>query len=274
MTDSSDRLCRAVTALVELLSRLRGPGGCPWDARQNHESIKLYLLEEAYEVVEALEHGWPEDVCAELGDLFFQICFLAQMAAERREFDLAEVMEGVTRKMIRRHPHVFGSHRVDSAEEVALNWSRIKQSEQGNSASGAELESVPRHLPALLRAHRLGERADKAGLSWDAARAWQEVCRSFEALRSCVESEQADKVPSEIGALLFTVAQLARSRGANAENLLRWQNQAFLERFQRMEEFLSEAGIRLESATPDDILTAWDKAAPGRAARLPRAETP
>lgn len=261
MADASDRLRRAVTALVDLIARLRGPGGCPWDARQTEESIKIYVLEEAYEVLEALEQGSPEDVCAELGDLLFQIFFLAQLAAERRDYDLADVMEGVTRKMIRRHPHVFGQNRVKSAEEVALNWSRIKQAEQGNTAPGAQLKSVPRDLPALLRAHRLGERADKAGLFGSAGCGWEEVCRRFEELRASMESAQKTQIPSRIGALLFALAQLARGRGANAENLLRLQNRAFLERVRRMEECLQEAGIGLEGATPDDIRAAWDRAA-------------
>ncbi|MBL6978842.1 MAG: MazG family protein, partial [Desulfobacteraceae bacterium] len=155
-----NRSADAIRSLVKLVARLRGPGGCPWDAEQTDDTIKIYLLEEAYEVLDALEGVSPREVCSELGDLLFQILFLAQLASERGEFDFNEVVEGITEKMTRRHPHVFGDTRVDGAEDVASNWVKIKRKETGRPKSTSFLlQSVPSDLPALLRAHRLSERA-------------------------------------------------------------------------------------------------------------------
>jgi len=148
----TDRLAGAIRSLVELVTRLRGPGGCPWDAKQTDSTIKIYLLEEAYEVLDALEDSSPEEVCSELGDLLFQILFLAQLASERGEFDFNEVVEGITEKMTRRHPHVFGNTRVESAEDVSSNWVKIKRTEKGKSKETSFLlQSIPSGLPALFK---------------------------------------------------------------------------------------------------------------------------
>ena len=148
------RLSKVLLSLYEIMRELRGPDGCPWDAKQTNATIKMYLLEEAYEVVEAIESSSPQDVCLELGDLLFQILFLAQMAAERKEFDFTEVVERITEKMIRRHPHVFGQTHVKGAEDVAANWSKIKRAEKDScQETSSVLKSIPDNLPALLKAH-------------------------------------------------------------------------------------------------------------------------
>ena len=158
-----NRLSSAIVELARLVGRLRSPGGCPWDARQTDSTIKMYLLEEAYEVLEAVEGSSPMDVCQELGDLLFQILFLAQLAAEREEFDFTDVVEGITEKMIHRHPHVFGGVSVETAEDVALNWAKIKREEKKEAGrTTSQLDGVPEGLPALSRAHRLSERATRA----------------------------------------------------------------------------------------------------------------
>ena len=150
------------TALWSLVERLRGPGGCPWDAKQTAQSIKTYVLEEAYEVADAVERKSPEDVCHELGDLLFQVLFMASLYKGSGDFGLCEVLETIHKKMVRRHPHVFGPVEVNSAEEVAANWEKIKKEELGLSEDERwPLENVPENLPALLRAHRLLERAVK-----------------------------------------------------------------------------------------------------------------
>ncbi|MBP1741083.1 MAG: mazG, partial [Deltaproteobacteria bacterium] len=155
-------LAQAFTALWSLVERLRGPGGCPWDAKQTAESIKTYMLEEAYEVADAVERKSPEEVCHELGDLLFQVLFMASIYKGSGDFDLHEVLETIHKKMVRRHPHVFGPVEVNSAEEVAANWEKIKKEELGLSEDARwPLEKVPENLPALLRAHRLIERAAK-----------------------------------------------------------------------------------------------------------------
>ncbi len=232
-----NRLSRAVDALVDLVAQLRAPGGCPWDAKQTDSTIKLYLLEEAYEVLEAVENSSPSDVCQELGDLFFHILFLAQLAEERGEFDFTEVVERVSEKMIRRHPHVFGQTSVKCSEDVAMNWARIKKDEQeqtGNTFS--DLNGVPKHLPALLRAHRLGERASKAGFGIsDANEAWDKVQESFEGLRTAIASEDKYLFGREMGAFLFGLVNFSRLWGLNSENLLRIANKAFQDGFEKKE---------------------------------------
>ncbi len=257
----TDRLSRAIVALVELVVRLRGPGGCPWDAKQTDSSIKIYLLEEAYEVLEAIEKSSSQDVCEELGDLLFQILLLAQLAAERKEFDFIEVVEKITEKMIFRHPHVFGQTRVSNAEDVALNWARMKMAE--NSIPGDAfplLGSVPENLPALLRAHRLSERVSRVGFDWvNADEVWDKVQEEFEELRSAIAKGHREDIGEEMGDLLFSVVNLSRHWGFNSEDLLRSANQKFLKRFEKMVRELKASGIELEEATREQMDQAWEK---------------
>jgi MazG family protein len=228
-----DRLSRAIVDLVELVERLRGPGGCPWDAEQTDATIKIYLLEEAYEVLEAIEKSSSTDICLELGDLLFQVLFLARLAEERKEFDFVQVIETIKAKMIRRHPHVFGEVKVDTAEDVALNWAKIKKSEKGALHEASSLENVPVNLPALLRAHRLGERASREGFDLPGTgEAWDGVQERFEKLRTALSEQNKDLVGEVMGDLLFDIAGLARAWRLNAEDVLRLANQRFLERFE------------------------------------------
>jgi len=234
----TSRLTKAVPRLVDLVARLRGPGGCPWDAAQTAETIRMYLLEESYEVVDAVERGTPEDLCGELGDLLFQILFLARLAEEKGRFDLADVVEGITRKMIHRHPHVFGSMNLDTPEEVAANWAKIKREEKGNSTPGlSDFDSVPANLPALLRAHRLTQRAAKALPGDEDPRGDAEtVSADMEALRTALASGDDELAERRLGDVLFGLAGLAGRRGLNAEDLLRRTNRRFLDRWTAEEE--------------------------------------
>lgn len=257
----ADRLSKAIVTLVELVARLRGPGGCPWDAKQTDSSIKIYLLEEAYEVLEAIEKSSAGDVCEELGDLLFQILFLAQLAEEQKEFDFVEVVERITKKMIKRHPHVFGDTKVASSKDVSLNWANIKKGEKGcsNDTSSA-LKSVPVNLPALLRAHRLSERASRVSFDWASEdEIWGNVQKKFEELGPAVLEGDKEDVAEGMGDLLFSLANLARNWGFNAEHLLRVANKKFLERFEEMEWELKLSGIGLEEATPEQMNKAWKK---------------
>lgn len=228
-----ERLTGAVQALVDLVARLRGPGGCPWDAKQTDATIKLYLLEEVYEVLDAIEKSSPPDVCQELGDLLFHILFLARLAEERKEFDFIDVVEQITEKMIRRHPHVFGRTRADNAEDVAKNWARIKKEEKKVSGDTSSLlDGVPANLPALLRAHRLGERAARADDdSLNVGDAWDEVLESFKGLKTAVVTRDRDRFGREMGAYLFCLVNVTRLWGFNSEHLLRAANKAFKDRF-------------------------------------------
>ena len=257
----SDRLNEAMISLTNLVSRLRGPGGCPWDAEQTDLSVGLYLLEEAYEVLDAIEKSAPDQVCQELGDLLFHIVFLAQLAEERKEFDFAEVVEGIRDKMIHRHPHVFGKTEVKSVKEVALNWAKIKRREkESNQESTSFLEDVPMNLPALLGSHRLSERAAKAGLPGiDGKEAWDRAQERFETLRSEMENEETERFSDAIGDLILDLVHSARERGLNAESILRHSNRRFLNHFAKMEEDLRDSGIDPETATPEQMEDAWKR---------------
>ena len=254
----SDRLSSAILALVALIEKLRGPGGCPWDAKQTDATIKTYLLEEAYEVLDAIERSVPQDLCLELGDLLFQILFLARLASERNEFDFIEVIEKITEKMIRRHPHVFGNKKVDNAGDVVIKWEEIKRAEkQYSSGIFSYLESIPVNLPALMRAHRLAERASKAGLKPE--RPKNKVQEDFNELESALTREERASVGEKIGDLLFDIANLSRHLDFNAEQLLRRANQRFLNRFEKMEMELAASGVELEKATPGQMNQFWEK---------------
>jgi tetrapyrrole methylase family protein/MazG family protein len=225
-------LSTAFSALLDLLSRLRGPGGCPWDALQTDSTIRMYVLEEAYEVVDAVERGSPEDVCQELGDLLFQILFLASLGEERGEFDFVDVIEKITEKMRGRHPHVFGEVKVNNAQEVAENWQEIKKKEKEESdIFSALLQGLPRDLPALLKAHRLSERASRADFDDSFMKqGWGRVEAQYGRLKRAVSIEDKRQIGRELGDLLFGMASLAREWGLNAEDLLRETNRRHIER--------------------------------------------
>jgi len=254
-------LASAIKRLAELVERLRAPDGCPWDAKQTMYTTRMYLLEEAYEVLDAIERDLPEEVCGELGDLLFQVVFIACLGEEKGEFDLVRIIEKIIEKMIRRHPHVFGSTRVKDVEEVAANWAKIKESEKKSDKEARSfLERIPVALPALERAHRLGERASKVGFDWQGKNeVWEKVTEEIGELREAIEKQDPGMVGEEIGDLLFSLANLARHWGLNAEDLLRMANRKFIRRFQLMEEELSSAGKGLREATPDEMDRAWNK---------------
>jgi tetrapyrrole methylase family protein/MazG family protein/ATP diphosphatase len=231
------RLAGALLALYELVARLRGPGGCPWDARQTPDTVKMYLLEECYEVLDAIERGRPPQVCQELGDLLFQILFLACMGEEKGDFDLLEILEGIHEKMVRRHPHVFGREEAKTPEEVVRNWARIKEEERGTTEDpGSLLRSVPAGLPALLRAHRLCERAGNSGEPHrDASDLQAAVEMDVETLKDSLARKDEASQRVILGRLLFDLAGLARSLGFNAEDLLRKANEEFIDEFRARE---------------------------------------
>lgn len=225
-TDSAETFA----ALWSLVEKLRGPGGCPWDAKQTAESIKTYVLEEAYEVADAVERKSPEEVCQELGDLLFQVLFMTSIYKGNGDFDLQEVLETIHGKMVRRHPHVFGPMEVNSAEEVAANWEKIKKEELGLSANERwPLEKVPENLPALLRAHRLIERAAKHRLlAPHEEETWINLQGTWGTLREAVQGGDRQRIALLVGEALFGLAALARNWGLNGEDLLREKNRYFI----------------------------------------------
>lgn len=229
---TKDELAQAFLDLNELVVKLRSPGGCPWDAQQTADTLKTYLLEEAYEVVDAVNRRLPEEICQELGDLLFQIFFLATVESEKGHFDLLGVVRKITGKMVHRHPHVFGDAKVANAEEVAENWEKLKKMEKNLPASSLELvEGVPASLPALLRAHRLMERGSR--LKPDEHDPWRKVEEAFHALS--VERNDHARIGERVGDLLLALVGLSRQEGLSAEHLLRAANERYLEEFRRKE---------------------------------------
>jgi tetrapyrrole methylase family protein/MazG family protein len=246
--------------LIALVQKLRSPGGCPWDRVQTPETIKIYLIEEAYEVLEAIESGTHEEVCGELGDLLFHIVFLAGIFEEVGAFNVTNVVEAVTEKMIRRHPHVFGEAMVSSAHEVMEQWHEIKMGEaKDNDVTGASfLDSVPKRLPALMRAYRLVERASRVGLNGgDVASVLMKVEEDLTELKACLGGENQPNAVELFGNVLFGMANLGRLAGVHPETALMGTISRFVTHFKLVEERLREQDRTLESASPEEIPRMW-----------------
>jgi tetrapyrrole methylase family protein/MazG family protein len=237
--------------LIALVQRLRSPGGCPWDRVQTPETIKIYLIEEAYEVLEAIESGTHEEVCAELGDLLFHIVFLAGIFEEVGAFNVTNVVEAVTEKMIRRHPHVFGEAMVSSAHEVMEQWHEIKM-------GASFLDSVPKRLPALIRAYRLVERASRVGLNGgDVASVLMKVEEDLAELKACLGGEDQSNAAELFGNVLFGMANLGRVAGIHPETALMGTISWFVTHFKLVEKRLRQQDRTLESASPGEISRMW-----------------
>jgi MazG family protein len=259
---------RPFADLVELCARLRAPDGCPWDREQTIESLRTYIIEEAYEVVDAVPSGERALLAGELGDLLFQIIFVAQIAAEQGWFTIADVCRGIHAKMVRRHPHVFGETEVSGASEVVRNWEAIKQREKGR---GGALAGVPRQLPALLKALRMTEKAAAVGFDWErvddvVTKLEEEVGELSRELRQPAGERRDDRVRAELGDVLFVIANLARQLGVDPEAALQTTNDTFARRFAVMEARAAERGTTLGSLSLAELDALWDEAKAGEAA--------
>jgi tetrapyrrole methylase family protein/MazG family protein len=248
--------------LVQIMARLRGENGCPWDREQTHASIKPYLLEETYEVLESIDENDPAKLEEELGDLALQVVFHAQMADEAGLFTIADVLRGINEKLRRRHPHIFGDVKADTAQEVLFNWEQIKKLEREKAQGHASvLDGVPRELPALLRAHRLQEKASRVGFDWNEARqVFQKVEEELAELRAAMESEQPDRMEAELGDLLFSLVNLGRFIAVNPEDALRKTIARFIARFQYIEEELARRGKAPGQVTLEEMDALWAEA--------------
>jgi len=244
--------------LVELMIRLRSPGGCPWDRKQTPQSLKPFLIEECYEVVDALEEGSPEKVKEELGDLLFQIIFHARIAEERGEFTIGDVISATIDKMTRRHPHVFGSQELSTEEEVLENWEEIKKTEKGHSQRTSILEGVPKSLPSLLRAHRLQEQAARVGFDW--SRTQELLAKLDEELQEFRESlakGDAAGIEGELGDIFFMLVNIARFLSVDPDEALRKTIRKFVRRFRSIEESAASAGKSLNDMELDEMEQLW-----------------
>ncbi len=248
--------------LVELVEILRSDHGCPWDREQTSDQIKTYLLEETYEVLDALESDNREDVCEELGDLLFHIVFLARIFEESGNFNIKDVVRTITEKMIRRHPHVFGQAKVSSSDEVRHRWHKIKMAEakDKDTVKNSFLDSVPQKLPALMRAYRISERAAKVGFDWpDIDGLLKKLDEELAEFKATLKEADPEKSTEELGDLLFTVVNLSRFMRVHPEAALTLTISKFIKRFEVVEQTLRKQGRTLESASLEEMDAIWDQ---------------
>ncbi|NLO45437.1 MAG: nucleoside triphosphate pyrophosphohydrolase [Clostridiales bacterium] len=246
--------------LVSIMSRLRAPGGCPWDAEQTHESIKKNLIEETYEVIEAINKGDSALLLEELGDLLLQVVFHARLEEETGRFSFDDVCDGICKKLIERHPHVFGDIIVDSVGDVLANWDSIKRRSKGQKKGSETMLSVPRELPALMRASKVQQRAARLGFDWpDVSGASEKLSEEQGELLDAVASGDKDLCAEELGDLLFSAVNVSRFVGCDAEEALTGATDKFIARFQKLERLAKERGIDLEKSSLAEMDKLWDE---------------
>ena len=259
MTDAPSTL---FDQLLDIMARLRGPGGCPWDRDQTRSSLKPFLIEEAYEVLEAIDGGEPRALAEELGDLLFQVIFHARIAEERGEFAMRDVLRGLVDKMISRHPHVFGDAAVKTPEEALAQWEALKQREATTKGRPRSvIDGVPRAMPSLVRAQRTQSKAARVGFDWpDARAAWEKVREEIdEAGEALVAGDQA-RIREELGDVLFSLVNVARLASIDAEDVLHGAIEKFRRRFTEVEAELSAQGKSVESVPQAELEQAWEAA--------------
>jgi nucleoside triphosphate diphosphatase len=248
-------------ALLRLVETLRGENGCPWDKKQTPESVSTYLTEEAFELAAAIETTDPDQICEELGDVLFHIVFIARMFQERDEFDLTAVAQTITRKMIRRHPHVFGETKIGSSEEVIQNWHKIKLDEKKPAAGQSLLDSVPAKLPALLRAYRILDRVARAAFDdKDIDSNLDNVQGALDSLKAGRRCRDKSLASEQIGDLLFAVVNLARIAKIHPETALAGSVKRFEQRFKKLETLVSESKRELAEVSVDEKKRMWRSA--------------
>lgn len=263
---------------MAIQTRLRAPGGCPWDREQTHATLRTYLIEEAYEVLDAIESGNPSDLAEELGDLLLQVLFHADIAREAGAFDLADVIAGIHEKMVRRHPHVFGNVKAANSGEVLKNWAQLKAKEKqksraadGNSYATSKvsaLDGVPKHLPALLEAYQLTRKAAHVGFDWDRVEGvLEKLEEEIAELRSAISRSERGAIEEEFGDLLFSAVNLARFLRLDPEVILKQSNRKFKVRFQEMERIASASGRELSKLAIKELEQLWTEAKSTTASR-------
>jgi MazG family protein len=263
--DAADQFLR----LIEIMATLRGPDGCPWDREQTIDTLKPFVLEETYEVIEAIDRHDHRALCEELGDFVFEAVFLAQLEAEAGHFTIADSITSIADKLVRRHPHVFardaGGERPDTAEEVRTRWEDIKAQERGAAAQpGALLSGIAPALPALLRAYHIGVRAASVGFEWNTpGEVVDKIQEEVDELREVVEAAGGvdhQRAEEEMGDLLFSIAHLSRKLGIEPETALRKANDKFTRRFTTMEQAIGASGRTMGGMTIEELEAEWQQA--------------
>ncbi|HSD20938.1 MAG TPA: nucleoside triphosphate pyrophosphohydrolase [Anaeromyxobacter sp.] len=258
MTRATD----AIERLLGIMERLRGPDGCPWDREQTLRSLRPYVLEETYEVLEAIDAGDAREHCEELGDLLLQIVFQAQLTKEQGQFEFADVADAISSKLVSRHPHVFGDVEVKDADEVLRQWAALKREEKRAKGRGESvLEGVPREMPALARADRLTEKASRIGFDWpDAGGAREKVTEELGELDEAIAAGDRAAVEHEMGDVLFALANLSRKLGIPPEEALRGSVSRFVTRFSHIERELTRRGVPHGAASLEEMDALWNEA--------------
>jgi len=256
------RATAALERLLGIMERLRAPDGCPWDREQTLHTLRPYVLEETYEVLEAIDGGDAREHCEELGDLLLQIVFQAQLRMEEGRFDFADVAEAISNKLVSRHPHVFGDSQVKDAEGVLKQWAQLKRAEkQARGGGKSVLEGVPKEMPALARADRLTEKASRIGFDWpDASGAREKVAEELAEVDAAVAGGDRAELEHELGDLLFATANLARKHGIAPEEALRAAVGRFISRFEHVEQELERRGVPHGEATLAEMDALWNEA--------------
>jgi tetrapyrrole methylase family protein/MazG family protein len=245
--------------LVVIMATLRSEKGCPWDREQTRESLKPFLIEETYEVLEAIDDGDPDKIREELGDLLFQIIFHAQIGKERNEFDIHGVIHGISEKMRARHPHVFGEEQYDTAGEVLERWEEHKKKE--GKLRESVLDGVPKELPSLLRAHRVQDRASRVGFDWDKVEdVFEKVEEEIKEFRTALREKDRREIENEMGDIFFALVNISRFIGINPEDALRKTISKFIKRFRHIEITAAENGKTLSDMTLDEMDELWESA--------------
>jgi tetrapyrrole methylase family protein/MazG family protein len=246
--------------LLAIMRKLRAPGGCPWDAEQTHESLTRYLLEETYEVIEAIDEKSPQHLQEELGDLLLQPVFHAAIAEEAGTFTMDDIISTLCTKLIRRHPHVFGDLEISDSSQQVENWENIKRLEKGDERPSA-LSGVPNHLPALLKAQKIGEKASRVGFDWEHAdQVFAKVMEELHEFEEAWAGGSRSRMEDELGDLLFAIANLGRFLSLNPEEALRKTISRFQKRFRYIEDELLLQGVPLQQATPEVMEELWNRA--------------
>lgn len=243
--------------IVELSKHLRSPEGCPWDREQSLDSVTPYIIEEAYEVVQAIELKDKDEIIEELGDLFFQVIFASQIASEDGEFDIEEVMDRLHNKLVRRHPHVFGDEKAKDAEEAIKTWHRQKLKEKSRKR---RLLEIPRTMPSLLRAHRVGEKASQVGFDWKSAQeVLPKVKEELNELEVEINNKNRNGIEKEFGDLVFSIVNLGRHLKLDSESTAHKAIDSFINRFSKVEDKAQEKGKELSGLTIEEMDELWEE---------------
>lgn len=247
-------------ALIKLIEILRGEQGCPWDRKQTPKSISVYLTEEIFELTDAITAGDPNEICAELGDVLFQIFFIAGLFQEKESFDISAVVRQNIEKMVRRHPHVFGPDKIDDTDQIRERWHQIKQREKTGKKTQSALDSVPVKLPGLMRAYRISERAARTGFDWqDTTGVIEKVEEEWSELKAAIAKRDSGHVADEFGDLLFTLVNLARFLKIHPETSVTDAINKFVRRFTSMEKLAVDLGQSVDALSQKQLDGLWEE---------------